>query len=129
MIRQSTEGTATYTALLFIPSHAPYDYYSRDYEKGLQLYSSSVMIMEKCKDLLPDHFSFVKGLVDSADLSLNISREMLQHDRQLKIIAKALEKKIASELSKMLKTSARITRNSSRSSALSSNGASIPPSA
>ena len=103
VIRQSTEGTATYTALLFIPSHAPYDYYSRDYEKGLQLYSSSVMIMEKCKDLLPDHFSFVKGLVDSADLSLNISREMLQHDRQLKIIAKALEKKIASELSKMLK--------------------------
>ena len=104
VIRQSTEGTATYTALLFIPSHAPYDYYSRDFEKGLQLYSSSVMIMEKCKDLLPDHFSFVKGLVDSADLSLNISREMLQHDRQLKIIAKALEKKIASELSKMLKT-------------------------
>ncbi len=104
VIRQSTEGNATYTALLFIPSHAPYDYYSRDYEKGLQLYSSSVMIMEKCKDLLPDHFSFVKGLVDSADLSLNISREMLQHDRQLKIIAKALEKKIASELAKMLKT-------------------------
>ncbi len=103
VIRQSTEGNATYTALLFIPSHAPYDYYSRDYEKGLQLYSSSVMIMEKCKDLLPDHFSFVKGLVDSADLSLNISREMLQHDRQLKIIAKALEKKIASELGKMLK--------------------------
>ncbi len=103
VIRQSTEGQATYTALLFIPSHAPYDYYSRDYEKGLQLYSSSVMIMEKCKDLLPDHFSFVKGLVDSADLSLNISREMLQHDCQLKIIAKALEKKIASELSKMLK--------------------------
>ena len=104
VIRQSTEGNATYTALLFIPSHAPYDYYSRDYEKGLQLYSSSVMIMDKCKDLLPDHFSFVKGLVDSADLSLNISREMLQHDRQLKIIAKALEKKIASELGKMLKT-------------------------
>ena len=103
VIRQSTEGSATYTALLFIPSHAPYDYYSRDFEKGLQLYSSSVMIMEKCKDLLPDHFSFVKGLVDSADLSLNISREMLQHDRQLKLIAKALEKKIASELSKMLK--------------------------
>lgn len=103
VIRQSTEGNATYTALLFIPSHAPYDYYSRDYEKGLQLYSSSVMIMDKCKDLLPDHFSFVKGLVDSSDLSLNISREMLQHDRQLKIIAKALEKKIASELGKMLK--------------------------
>ena len=104
VIRQSTEGNATYTALLFIPAHAPYDYYSRDSEKGLQLYSSSVMIMEKCKDLLPDHFSFVKGLVDSADLSLNISRETLQHDRQLKIIAKALEKKIASELGKMLKS-------------------------
>ena len=102
VIRQRTEGTADYTALLFIPSHAPYDYYSREYEKGLQLYSSGVMIMEKCKELLPDHYSFVKGLVDSADLSLNISREMLQHDRQLKIIAKAIEKKLNSELSKML---------------------------
>ena len=104
VIRQKTEGSADYTALLFIPSHAPYDFYSREYEKGLQLYSSGVMIMEKCKDLLPDYFSFVKGLVDSSDLSLNISREMLQHDRQLKIIAKALEKKIASELKKMLKS-------------------------
>jgi len=104
VIRQRTEGTADYTALLFIPSHAPYDYYSREYEKGLQLYSSGVMIMEKCKELLPDHYSFVKGLVDSSDLSLNISREMLQHDRQLKIIAKAIEKKINSELAKMLKT-------------------------
>ena len=104
VIRQKTEGSADYTALLFIPSHAPYDYYSREYEKGLQLYSSGVMIMEKCPELLPDHYSFVKGLVDSSDLSLNISREMLQHDRQLKIIAKALEKKITSELSKMLKT-------------------------
>ena len=103
-IRQRTEGTADYTALLFIPSHAPYDYYSREYEKGLQLYSSGVMIMEKCKELLPDHYSFVKGLVDSSDLSLNISREMLQHDRQLKIIAKAIEKKITSELGKMLKS-------------------------
>ena len=104
VIRQKTEGSADYTALLFIPSHAPYDYYSRDFEKGLQLYSSGVMIMEKCKELIPDHYSFVKGLVDSSDLSLNISREMLQHDRQLKVIAKALEKKITSELSKMLKT-------------------------
>ena len=103
-IRQKTEGSADYTALLFIPSHTPYDYYSRDYEKGLQLYSSGVMIMEKCPELLPDHYSFVKGLVDSSDLSLNISREMLQHDRQLKIIAKALEKKITSELGKMLKS-------------------------
>ena len=103
-IRQRTEGTADYTALLFIPSHAPYDYYSREYEKGLQLYSSGVMIMEKCKELLPDHYSFVKGLVDSSDLSLNISREMLQHDRQLKIIAKAIDKKITSELGKMLKS-------------------------
>ena len=104
VIRQRTEGSADYTALLFIPSHTPYDYYSREYEKGLQLYSSGVMIMEKCKELLPDHYSFVKGLVDSSDLSLNISREMLQHDRQLKIIAKAIEKKITAELGKMLKT-------------------------
>ena len=102
VIRQKAEGTSSYEALMFIPSHAPYDYYSRDFEKGLQLYSSGVMIMDKCKDLLPDHFSFVRGLVDSADLSLNISREMLQQDRQLKIIAKAIDKKISSELSKML---------------------------
>lgn len=100
VIRQKAEGTTEYIALLFIPSHAPYDYYSKEYEKGLQLYSSGVMIMDKCKDLVPDHFSFVRGLVDSSDLSLNISREMLQEDRQLKIIAKALEKKIASELQK-----------------------------
>ncbi|MBQ4629391.1 MAG: molecular chaperone HtpG [Clostridia bacterium] len=103
-IRQKAEGTSEYTALLFIPSHAPFDYYSRDFEKGLQLYSSGVMIMDKCKDLLPDYFSFVKGLVDSSDLSLNISREMLQHDRQLKTIAKALEKKISSELEKLLES-------------------------
>jgi molecular chaperone HtpG len=103
-IHSKNEGVATYDALLYIPARAPFDYYSKDFEKGLQLYSSGVMIMEKCADLLPDYFSFVKGLVDSADLSLNISREMLQHDRQLKIIAKALEKKIASELSKMLKS-------------------------
>ena len=104
VIHTKTEGTATYDALLFIPGRAPYDYYSKDYEKGLQLYSGGVLIMDKCADLLPDHFSFVKGLVDSADLSLNISREMLQHDRQLAIIAKNLEKKIGSELKKLLET-------------------------
>ena len=102
VITQKSEGTATYTALMFIPAHAPYNFYSKEYEKGLELYSSGVMIMEKCADLLPDYFSFVKGLVDSSDLSLNISREMLQHDRQLKIIARALEKKIKNELLKML---------------------------
>ena len=102
VIRTSTEGAATYTALLFIPSHAPMDYYTREYEKGLQLYASGVLIMDKGADLLPDCFSFVKGLVDSQDLSLNISREMLQHDRQLKLIASRLEKKIASELQSML---------------------------
>ena len=101
VISQKSEGMSTFEALLFIPAHAPYDYYSKTYEKGLELYSSGVMIMEKCKDLLPDYFSFVRGLVDSADLSLNISREMLQHDRQLKVIAKAIEKKIKSELLKM----------------------------
>ena len=103
VITQKSEGTATYTALMFIPAHAPYDYYTKNYEKGLELYSSGVLIMEKCKELLPDHFSFVKGLVDSSDLSLNISREMLQHDRQLKVMAKAIEKKIKSELEKMLR--------------------------
>lgn len=102
-IHTKAEGTATYNALLYIPSKAPYDYYSREYEKGLQLYSSGVLIMDKCADLLPDHFSFVKGLVDSEDLSLNISREMLQHDRQLKLIAKSLERTIKNELTKMLK--------------------------
>ena len=102
VITQKSEGTATYTALMFIPSHAPYNYYTKDYEKGLELYSSGVMIMERCADLLPDYFSFVKGLVDSSDLSLNISREMLQHDRQLKVMAKAIEKKIKSELEKMM---------------------------
>lgn len=104
VITQKSEGTATYTALMFIPQHTPYNYYTKEYEKGLELYSSGVMIMEKCPDLLPDHFGFVKGLVDSSDLSLNISREMLQHDRQLKIMAKAIEKKIKSELEKMLNT-------------------------
>ena len=101
VIRSSTEGTATYTALLFIPARTPFDYYTKEYEKGLQLYANGVLIMEKCADLLPDYFSFVKGLVDSQDLSLNISREMLQHDRQLKIIASRLEKKIKSELLSM----------------------------
>lgn len=92
VIRQKAEGNSNYEALLFLPAHAPFNYYSKDYEKGLQLYSSGVLIMDKCKDLIPDHFSFVRGLVDSADLSLNISREMLQQDRQLKVIARALEK-------------------------------------
>ncbi len=102
-IHTKTEGTATYSALLYIPEKVPYDYYSKNFEKGLQLYSSGVMIMEKCADLLPDYFSFVKGLVDSEDLSLNISREMLQHDRQLKIIAKSVEKAIKNDLKKCLK--------------------------
>lgn len=102
-IHSKNEGVATYDALLYIPARAPFDYYSKDYEKGLQLYSSGVMIMEKCADLLPDWFSFVKGVVDSEDLSLNISRELLQQDRQLKIIAKNLEKSIKNELAKLLK--------------------------
>lgn len=102
-IHSKNEGVATYDALLYIPARAPFDYYSKDYEKGLQLYSSGVMIMEKCVDLLPDWFSFVKGVVDSEDLSLNISRELLQQDRQLKIIAKNLEKSIKNELAKLLK--------------------------
>ena len=103
VFRTSVEGLSSYTALMFIPAHAPFDYYSKDYEKGLALYSSGVMIMEKCKDLLPDYFNFVKGLVDSQDLSLNISREMLQQDRQLKNIARNLEKKIKRELQSFLK--------------------------
>ncbi len=102
-IHSKVEGATTYDALLFIPEHAPFNFYSKDYEKGLQLYSSGVLIMDKCADLLPDYFSFVRGLVDSADLSLNISREMLQHDHQMKTIAKSVEKTIKSELSKMLK--------------------------
>ena len=97
------EGNANYDALLYIPSKAPFDYYSKEYEKGLQLYSNGVLIMDKCADLLPDYFSCVKGLVDSDDLSLNISRELLQHDRQLKVIAKSIEKTISSELKKMLR--------------------------
>lgn len=102
VIHSKTEGQATFDALMFIPENPPYDFYSKEYEKGLQLYSNGVLIMDKCADLLPDYFSFVKGLVDSADLSLNISREMLQHDHQLKIIAKAIDKKLKNELKKML---------------------------
>ena len=98
VITSRTEGTATYNALLFIPGRDPFDYYTREYEKGLQLYASGVLIMDKCPDLLPDHFSFVKGIVDSQDLSLNISREMLQKDSQLKLIRNSLEKKIKNEL-------------------------------
>ena len=102
VITSRTEGTATYTALLFIPGSTPYDYYTKEYEKGLALYASGVMIMEKCADLLPDYFSFVKGVVDSEDLSLNISRETLQKDNQLKLMRNSLEKKIKNELHAML---------------------------
>lgn len=104
-IHTEVEGQYSYNALLFIPNHLPYDYYTKNYEKGLQLYSNGVLIMDKCQDLLPDYFGFVKGLVDSQDLSLNISREMLQHDRQLRVIARNIENKIKSELEKMLKES------------------------
>ena len=103
VIHSTIEGGINYSMLLYIPSHLPYDYYTKDYEKGLQLYSNGVLIMDKCPDLLPDYFGFVKGLVDSPDLSLNISRELLQHDRQLKTIAKNIEKKIRQELENMLK--------------------------
>ena len=102
VVRISAEGAVSYRAMLFIPSKTPYDFYSRDFEPGLQLYSSGVMIMEKCADLLPECFRFVRGVVDSPDLSLNISREILQHDRQLKVIATNLEKKIAAELKKLM---------------------------
>ncbi len=103
VIAVSAEGAVTYKALLFIPGATPYDYYTKEYEKGLQLYSNGVLIMDKCADLLPEHFRFVRGVVDSPDLSLNISRELLQHDRQLKVIATNLEKKIKNELLKMMK--------------------------
>ena len=103
VIAVSAEGAVTYKALLFIPGAAPFDFYTKEYEKGLQLYSNGVLIMDKCADLLPEHFRFVRGVVDSPDLSLNISRELLQHDRQLKVIAANLEKKIKSELGKLLK--------------------------
>lgn len=102
-IHVDAEGSVSYKALLFIPAKAAYDYYTKDYKKGLQLYSSGVMIMDKCEDLLSDHFRFVRGVVDSPDLSLNISREVLQHDRQLKVIAKHIEKKIKNELLNLLK--------------------------
>ncbi|MBO1514868.1 molecular chaperone HtpG [Metabacillus bambusae] len=102
-IHISVDGTIRYNAILYIPEKMPYDYYSKEYEKGLELYSNGVLIMNKCADLLPDYFSFVKGMVDSEDLSLNISREMLQHDRQLKLIAKNINKKIKNELQSLLK--------------------------
>ena len=103
VVTVSAEGQVSYKALLYIPSRTPYDYYSADYERGLQLYSAGVMIMEKCQDLIGDHFGFVKGVVDSPDLSLNISRELLQHDRQLRLIANNIEKKVKGELERMLK--------------------------
>jgi len=103
VVHSSVEGMTSYNMLLYVPSHAPVNYYSKDYEKGLQLYSNGVLIMDKCADLLPDHFSFVRGLVDSQDLSLNISREMLQHDRQLQMMSKNIEKKIKKELLSMMK--------------------------
>ena len=102
VVRVDAEGTVSYKAMLFIPAKAPYDFYTRDYQPGLQLYSSGVMIMDRCADLLPDCFRFVRGVVDSPDLSLNISREMLQHDRQLKVIANNLEKKVKAELKKLM---------------------------
>ncbi|ALA51843.1 molecular chaperone HtpG [Shouchella clausii] len=102
-IHVSVDGAIRYNAILFIPEHTPFDYYSKEYEKGLELYANGVLIMEKCAELLPDYFSFVKGMVDSEDLSLNISREMLQHDRQLKLIAKNIKSKIKSQLKTMLK--------------------------
>ena len=103
VITVSAEGQVSYKALLYIPARPPYDYYSADYQRGLQLYSAGVMIMDKCQDLIGDHFGFVKGVVDSPDLSLNISRELLQHDRQLKLIANNIEKKVKSELERMLR--------------------------
>lgn len=105
VIRVNAEGAVSYKAMLFIPSKAPYGYFTKEYEKGLQLYASGVLIMDKCADLLPEHFRFVKGVVDTQNLSLNISRELLQHDRQLKLIASNLEKKIKSELKKLMTSS------------------------
>ena len=102
VIHQSAEGTVSFKALLYIPSKAPMDFYSRDFKRGLQLYSSGVLIMESCEELLPEHFQFVRGVVDTQDISLNISREMLQHNRQLSVIARSIEKKIKSELKAML---------------------------
>ena len=102
-IHISVDGAVSYNAILYIPEKTPFDFYSKEYEKGLELYSNGVLIMNKCADLLPDYFSFVKGMVDSEDLSLNISREILQHDRQLKLIAKNIKNKIKSELKSLLK--------------------------
>ena len=110
VVRVNAEGTVSYKAMLFIPARAPYDFYTRDYQPGLQLYSSGVMIMDKCADLLPDCFRFVRGVVDSPDLSLNISREILQHDRQLKVIANNLEKKIKAELTKLMEDREQYTK-------------------
>ena len=103
VIKSEVEGLTSYQALLFIPSHAPYNYYTKEYEKGLMLYSKGVMVMDKCADLLPDYFSFVKGIVDSEDIELNISRETMQQDKQIKLIAKSIETKIKKELETMLK--------------------------
>ena len=110
-IHSSAEGTVSYKSLLYIPARAPFDFYSKDYKRGLQLYSSGVMIMDSCEDLVPEHFQFVRGVVDSQDLSLNISREMLQHNRQLTIIAKNIAKKIKSELASMLENDREIYEN------------------
>ena len=99
----SADGAVVYNAILYIPENTPFDYYTKEYEKGLELYSNGVLIMDKCADLLPDYFGFVKGMVDSEDLSLNISREMLQHDRQLSLIAKNIKNKIKSQLQSLLK--------------------------
>ena len=103
VIHTSVEGQCSYKAILYIPSHAPYDFYTKEYEKGLQLYTNGVLIMEKCGDLLPDYFSFIRGVVDTEDISLNISRETLQQDKNIKIIAKSIENKIKNELTNMLK--------------------------
>ena len=103
VIHNNVEGLVSYKSLLFIPSHAPFDYYYKDYKKGLELYTNGVLIMDKCEELLPDYYSFVKGVVDSDDLSLNISRETLQNDRKVIAIAKSLETKIHNELLDMLK--------------------------
>jgi molecular chaperone HtpG len=123
VIRVNAEGAVSYKAMLFIPATAPYNYYTRDFEPGLQLYTSGVMIMEKCPELLPEHFRFVRGVVDSQDLSLNISRELLQHDRQLKVIAANLEKKIKAELKKLLENDPENTRTSTKASVRSWNTA------
>ena len=129
VIVSRTEGTANYNALLFVPSHRPYDFYTKDYEKGLALYASGVLIMEKCADLLPDYFSFVKGIVDSQDLSLNISREMLQKDNQLKLIHNALEKRSRTSCTPCWPMTARSTRNSGKSSAVRSSSVLTPTTA